>query len=325
MFGDKSYSHDALNQLVREGDERYAFDSLGNPINSSVNEYNQITAGPNYSIEYDRNGNPIRRISSDEITHYTYDALNRLTSITHPDSKKTTYFYDSFSRLIAEQRDNTQFFYLYDQSQEIGMMTARGRIVQLKVIGLGLKGEIGGSVAIEIGGTAYAPLHDFQGNIIALVSSNQKIIESYQIDAFGREKNDFIPLNPWRFSSKRSMNGLILFGQRFYDPELGRWLTPDPSGFARTGQISTPTFSIAPWNRLDLFGLNSDPRFPQDMFRMEVPLHAILPAMSCSHKRDFALQRIFIRCSCRLGCLLRSLAQTSVFTPRMENKHGEYR
>ena len=277
LVGDKAYTHDALNQLVQEGDEHYAFDSLGNPTHCTINEYNQIVAGPDYSLEYDRNGNPIQRISSDGITTYAYDALNRLTSMTYPDSKKTLYFYDPFSRLIAEQRDETQHLYLYDKTQEIGAMNEQGDLLQLKVIGLGLKGEIGGSVAIEIGGTAYAPLHDFQGNIIALISPDQEIAESYQIDAFGREKNNSPPLNPWRFCSKRSIDGLVFFGQRFYDPLLRRWLTPDPSGFADGPNLYAYVLN-SPLNRLDLFGLNSDPRFPQEMLRMEVPLYKILSA-----------------------------------------------
>jgi RHS repeat-associated protein len=276
LFGEKNYVHDALNQLVQEGEEHYAFDSLGNPIDCSVNEYNQILSGPGYSLEYDGNGNPIRKISSDGITVYTYDAFNRLTSIAPPNSEKTVYFYDPLSRLIAEQKGDVRTLYLYDKTQEIGAMNAHGDMIQLKVIGLGLRGEIGGSVAIELQGIAYAPLHDFQGNIIALVSADQKIAEAYRMDTFGKEKNDFNPSNPWRFASKRSMNGLILFGQRFYDSTLGRWLTPDPAGFAEGANLYVYVLN-SPLNRLDLFGLASEGLFPPDL-RLEVPLHAILPA-----------------------------------------------
>ena len=276
LFGEKIYAYDALNQLIQEGDEHYAFDSLGNPLHCSVNEYNQILSGPDYCLDYDRNGNPIRKTSSDGTTIYTYDAFNRLTSITHPDTKKTVYFYDPFSRLIAEQNEDGQILYLYDKTQEVGAINAHGNMTQLKVIGLSLQGEIGGSVAIEIEGVVYAPLHDFQGNIIALLSADQTIVESYQMNAFGREENDFSPLNPWRFSSKRSMGRLILFGQRFYDPTLGRWLTPDPSGFAEGVNLYAYVLN-SPLNRLDLFGLVSDNLFPPDS-RLEVPLHAILPA-----------------------------------------------
>ena len=39
--------------------------------------------------------------------------------------------------------------------------------------------------------------------------------------------------NPWRFACKRidPETGWIYFGQRYYDPEIGRWTTPDPAGF----------------------------------------------------------------------------------------------
>ncbi len=271
LLGDKTYKHDPLNQLIQEGEEQYRFDSLGNPIDCSINEYNQILSASNYKLEYDLNGNPFQKTSSEGTTIYTYDALNRLTSVTSPDSKKRVYFYDAFSRLIAEQSDGVQTFYLYDKNQEIGAMNGSGTITQLKVIGLGV---IGGSIAIELEGVAYAPLHDFQGNIVALISQDHNIAESYQFNAFGRETSDSIPLNPWRFSSKRSMDGLIFFGQRFYDPTLGRWLTPDPSGFADGSNLYVYVLN-SPMNRLDLFGLFSDPLFPE--FRIEVPISAFSP------------------------------------------------
>jgi RHS repeat-associated protein len=40
--------------------------------------------------------------------------------------------------------------------------------------------------------------------------------------------------NPWRFACKRKdeETGWIYFGRRFYDPQIGRWTTPDPLLFA---------------------------------------------------------------------------------------------
>ena len=273
LFGEKTYDHDSLGQLIQEGGDKYAFDSLGNPLNSSINQYNQIESGPTCSLKYDLNGNPFNKISPDGITTYTYDALDRLTSITYPDATKTLYFYDCFSRLISEHSNGNQTLFLYDQDHEVGAINA-GAITQLKVIGLGLKGDIGATVAVEIEGTAYAPLHDFLGNIIALISQDQTIAESYQMDAFGREKNPNTSLNPWRFSSKRSIGGLVYFGLRFYDPSLGRWLTPDPSGFADGPNLYVYVLN-SPLNRLDLFGLNSDPRLPPELF-IEVPISAFI-------------------------------------------------
>jgi RHS repeat-associated protein len=274
LLGDKAYAYDSLNQLIQEGDDTYQFDSLGNPTNCQINDCNQILQSPDAVFEYDPNGNPIRRTSPEGTTTYTYDALGRLTSITHPNEEQTRFSYDPLSRLILQQSENTRHLYLYDKAQEIGTMTAQGELLELKVVGLGIKGEIGGAVAIEIQQSIYAPLHDFQGNIISLVSPAKKIV-----DAFGKETTLANFLNPWRFSSKRSTSGLILFGIRFYDPSLGRWLTPDPSGFADGSNLYTYTRN-SPLNRLDFFGLDSDPRLPQEMrdgFRMDVPLSALLP------------------------------------------------
>ena len=119
-------------------------------------------SAPDYSLEYDHNGNPVQKYPPTESPSYTYDAWSRLTSITHPDSKKTFYLYDSFSRLIAEQSEGVQTLYLYDKTQEIGAMNAQG-ITQLKVVGLGLQGEIGGTIAIEIEGTALRASPRFSG------------------------------------------------------------------------------------------------------------------------------------------------------------------
>lgn len=40
--------------------------------------------------------------------------------------------------------------------------------------------------------------------------------------------------NPWKYSSKRldAETGLLYFGRRYYAPDIGRWITPDPAGLA---------------------------------------------------------------------------------------------
>jgi RHS repeat-associated protein len=277
LTGDRAYSYDALNQLISQRTERGAlqhpFDSLGNPIDAEVNNQNQIVAIEDTYLEYDLNGNPVKRISLEGTTTYTYDALNRLTSITDPNGNKTLYRYDPLSRLISQQSDEL-IDYLYDKTQEIGAINSEGVLVELKVIGLGLPGEIGRAVALEIQGDTFAPLHDIQGNSIALVSQEGAIIESYQIDPFGKQVASSLPKNPWRFSGKRSveqsLNGLVFFGLRFYDPTLGRWLTPDPNGFTEGANLYLFVLN-SPLNRLDLFGLTADPRLLHELdfvFRM---------------------------------------------------------
>ncbi|MBX7065871.1 MAG: hypothetical protein K1X28_01450 [Parachlamydiales bacterium] len=267
FFGEKLYEYDGLNQLTREGEQPYHFDSLGNPVEFGVNDLNQIFMTPECTIAYDDNGYPKEKIAKEDHVQYEFDPIGRLIEITTLGKRKVRYSYDPLSRLYSKEiyhfEDNqwqrgSKFFYLYDRDQEIGLQDESGDISELKVLGLGIRGDIGATVAIEIQQDVFAPLHDFSGNIIALLSSEGQIIEKYEIDVFGKEKISN-PKNPWRFSSKRSEEGLVFFGFRFYDPNLGRWLSPDPAGFADGANLYLYVHNN-PLNRLDLFGLITEDR-----------------------------------------------------------------
>lgn len=230
LFGNKTYAYDALNQVIKENEEAYTFDSLGNPTHYAIGSCNQLK-----HLSYDRRGNT----TCYNQIHCCYDALDNL--IQHG---STHYEYDPLGRMKG---------YLYDQDIEIGRLDSSGNIIELKVLGLGLKGDIGAAVIIEINGWAYVPLHDFSGNIIAIC--RHWVNESYAYDAFGRERVSG-SYNPWRFSSKRTENGLVFFQKRAYCPQLQRWLTPDPIGTfdSLNRYLFVHNNSL---RRLDLFGLLS--------------------------------------------------------------------
>ena len=256
LYPEKHYTYDPLNQLIQDT----PFDSLGNPTHCNVNQYNQILKTPAETLDYDPNGNPSQRTQEAETIHYTYDALGRLTQITTQE-KTTTYLYDPLSRLYSKQTttpETTQtIYYLYDNEKEVGTLDTQRNLLEFKVLGLGIKGDIGAAIAIELKNETFIPLHDFRGNIIALFSQDGILVESSEFDPFGKE-DDTPHQNPWRFSSKRTEEtGLVFFGFRFYDPKLQRFLTPDPSGFAESPNLYIYTLN-SPLNRLDLFGLDSE-------------------------------------------------------------------
>lgn len=271
LIGDKTYTYNALNQLRSENATQYQFDSLGNPAEHTINDYNQILSTTEAKLDYDENGNLIRRVTSKETISYAYDALNRLISISTP--KETIYYtYDPLNRLLSKQSQTSKIEYLYDQSFEIGSFSDTS--TQLKVLGLGVKGDIGAAIVIELDHIPFVPLHDFSGNIIALVASSGTLAITYDTRAFTStpipSSSSYFELaatNPWRFASKRYDEGLLFFGFRFYDPTLGRWLTPDPLGFAE-GPNPYLFVQNNPLSRLDLLGLSTEP-FP---VRIELPI-----------------------------------------------------
>lgn len=251
-----SFIYDDLYQLKSEqgaATHKYIFDSLHNCVEKdaiphSINALNQLLSDSKSSYSYDFNGNLVQKTVGN--THYTYDALDRLTSVTQG-SRQTCYTYDAFNRRLSkvdleqdpitlnwDQKSSTLYFYQQGQN-EIGACDSKGTITELRLLGSGKGAEIGAAIAMELGGRLFAPIHDHNGNVMCLINPrNGHTEETYRYSAFGEEQvfDSFnrkeTALNPWRFSSKHvdQESKLIYFGRRYYDPETGRWLTPDPMG-----------------------------------------------------------------------------------------------
>lgn len=177
------------------------------------------------------------RLFFDGERNYFYDALDRLIAI-ETEQLRLEYIYDAFNRRISKETFENKVStgivtYLWDDNLEIGSLNEEGYLNELRILGEGLGAEIKAALFLLINDRLYIPLHDLQGSIIALVDLDQKKIkESYHFSAFGvlLEKD---PLSPWLFSSKRfeKETHLLYFGNRFYNPELCRWMTPDPHGY----------------------------------------------------------------------------------------------
>jgi len=227
------FRYDFLSQLLEEKgptSHTYSYDSLFNRRDKDarpyeVNSLHAVLSDSLHTFTYDARGN---RQSNGE-TSYKYDALDRLTEVRKA-SKNYTYCYDAFGRRLSKSDGQTTTKYLYAGNNEIGAVDAQGKISELRLLGEGLGAEIGAAVALELHDTLYIPLHDRQGNITTLLDAQGQVVESSRYDAFGPESPS--SLNPWQFSSKRldPESGLIYFGCRYYDPNLGVWLTQDPLG-----------------------------------------------------------------------------------------------
>lgn len=267
---DCSFSYDNLYQLTSETGlsvHDYAYDSLHNRLlkdNNSltINDLNQTLTTGEAVYTYDADGNMTRCQSSKGDADYAYDTLGRLISFTKQ-GITTKYSYDSFNRRLAKSSNGQAYLYLYDDQDEIGCYTLEGTPLQLRTLGQGLGAEIGAAIAVELNSKPYAPIHDLNGNVIALSDTNGKLLENYRYSAFGEEqlfdtdgRQQTTATNPWRFSSKRTdaESGLVYFGRRYYDPSLGRWTTQDPLGI-EAGPNLYAYVSNCPLTHFDMYGL----------------------------------------------------------------------
>ena len=248
------YSYDDTYQLDSEeglASHYFVNDSLNNQtardgLQLTHNRLHQILSDEESSYSYDKNGNRKSKNTSNTAIEYAYDGLDRLIRVTKG-NEQYTYTYDSFHRRLKKtawslisgqwQLENTELFF-WDGECEVGICEDRA-ITQLRVLGEGIRLDIGATVAIEIDGQLYVPLHDHHGHLVCLLDSTGEPVEIYRFSAFGEEevfdveRNPKRAINPWRYSSKRSdpETGFIYFGRCYYDPLTATWVTADPIGY----------------------------------------------------------------------------------------------
>lgn len=277
-----TFTYNDLYQLKSEtgsSPHTYEWDSLYNCVKkddteNKINSLNQLLQQGKTSFTYDGNGNRITQTIQGQVIKYAYDGLDRLISVTQG-SSQTKYTYDAFNRRLSkcnlERIDDTweltsETTYLYHGQNEVGACDTTGKIVELRILGVGKGAEIGATIAIEIGTTTSVPLHDCRGNIVRLLDPRSgKCLESYQYSAFGEEQifdasgdtlSESSLGNPWRFSSKRHdpETDLIYFGRRYYDPKTFSWTSPDPIGFEGGPNLYAYVMNN-PLTHIDLYGL----------------------------------------------------------------------
>ncbi len=248
----QNFTYDALYHLTSEKNFSYYYDTEGNRVRKnqetySHNHLHQIVS----HLTYDPNGNPYL----DHDTEYTYDALDRLLALKNH-SHQISFSYDHRGRMMTQTVDGKEMLFIYDDAKEIGSADSSGKITQLRILNPDLPSERGTAVLLEIDGNYYYPLHDLFGNTKGLLDLDRKIYESYEYSVFGEGIKP--SLNPWQFASKRICHesGLINFGNRFYDSNYGRWLTPDPAGFADDNSNLYLFVENNPFSKLDLYGLS---------------------------------------------------------------------
>ncbi|MFA6917168.1 MAG: RHS repeat-associated core domain-containing protein [Parachlamydiales bacterium] len=268
----KKYSYDSLSQLTQESHSHsYKYDNLGNRRSINGMPYvicantNRLLESNGNHYKYDENGN----LTSVGNMSFEYDSLDRLRTV-RKGNEMWKYTYDALHRRIAKEHlsiNPDQSFtslskekYLYVGVTEAGSVDENHHFTSLRIFGYGKQAKEGQAAAIELGGKAYAPIYDHQGSLRSLIDSETgESSACYRYDAFGCIENSEGPVAemcPWRYLGKRLDNetGFTFFGRRFYMPEVGRWLTLDPSGYS-TGANGYLYVKNNPLTLFDLYGL----------------------------------------------------------------------
>ncbi len=246
----KIFAYDPLGQLIQEPCHTYSFDNLHNRLEKDTHPYqvddlNQLLSSSDTGFTYNINGCPLVKNTPDGEIHFIYDALDRLIAVEKTASWRAEYYYDAWHRRLhsvtytfenGSWKEAKSEYYLWDHDCEIGSCDSSGTIQEFRVLGWGGPSEKNTTVAIELHGQLYIPVHDLFGSIHRILSYGATRIETetYDTTMFGEGVGESSSSNPWRFAGKRydPLTGFIYFGKRFYCPKEGRWLTPDPRGLS---------------------------------------------------------------------------------------------
>ena len=237
------YIYDKLNRIIREDNRTlektwvYAYDNNGNIITKKETEFTlkentEDCVFTEHLYEYD----------GDELVYYdgkicSYGATGKpsiyknnnvyWSGVNVVEYGNNTFTYDACGRRLTKNN----LVYTYDSN---------GKLIR-QSNGLEFFYDHTGVAGMKYNGSTYIYRKDVQGNIISLLDSNGRIVVKYAYDAWGNvsvmDNNGVIisdsgyigNINPFRYRSYYydTETKLYFLKTRYYDPEVGRFISPD--------------------------------------------------------------------------------------------------
>lgn len=251
------YEYDAVSQLIGvdriqdlKGIEnrtapsqlKYEFDKAGNRIqiyddgevtSYDVGQLNTYKTAGTHTTQYDGNGN----LSSIEGIEFSYDALNRLVSVSG-EQLNARFVYDGKNRVVMRNFNGEITFNTFSKWNLIEERDSKGNQKAKYLFGQRTDKMV---ALINKYGTFY-PHYDALGNVMMLTGEDGKLVESYHYAPFGKVNirnaqgealTDSAVENRWFFTGREwlSQVGVYDFRNRVYSPTLGRFLQTDPIRF----------------------------------------------------------------------------------------------
>ena len=251
------YQYDALNQLVREDNSllnksiTYTYDDRGNMLNKTEYAYvanggtlgaaaDTITYG--YESEY--------QAWADQLTSYDGEAI-RYDAIGNPTTYRGYTMAWQGRRLTGATNGTNTISYSYDENGVRTQKTVNGTVTNYNYHGSALISQVTGNdtllfsydangnvAAVNYNGTYYYYVRNGQNDIIRLIDGENNTVVEYAYDSWGTPLSTTGTLastlgaqNPFRYRGYvyDAETGLYYVISRYYDPEIGRWISPEPN------------------------------------------------------------------------------------------------
>ncbi|MER6189531.1 RHS repeat-associated core domain-containing protein [Streptomyces cyaneofuscatus] len=241
------YCYDLAGNLTSQGTDK------GCPRGTTytINDAQQITAkdGSTTNWSYDQIGNETAAASTPETTRtgIKWSDHSQMTSIT---TGGTTYAGQHGS---TDQSERIKLGDTFFHNGPLGLSATSTAGVDT-----GFNREPGGTLnSMTRGGKNHYYLTDALGSVVALADEAGTKVNTYAYSPRGVQRattTEQVP-QPYRFAGGyQDPTGLYHFAARYYDPNIGRFTTPDPSGQEKNPYLYAEG---DPVNRIDPTGLLS--------------------------------------------------------------------
>jgi RHS repeat-associated protein len=200
---------------------------VASAVSYTVNALNQYTAVGAVAPTYDANGN----LTGDGTFTYGYDAENRLTSASGA-GNTATYAYDGQGRrkLKTVSSATTIFVTDADNREVLEYDGASGQILRWYAYGLGSNDVLNQMDVVANTRATFIP--DIQGSIIGTLDSSSGTLSKRGYLPYGVSAS---AAGTFAYTGQRidpETNGLYYYRARMYRPTWGRFMQPDPIGYA---------------------------------------------------------------------------------------------
>lgn len=231
-------------------DDDYVWTPATGATTYDLNGLNQIAEIDSTSIDYDDNQN----LTTGTDHTYAYDAANRLQTAT--DSATATFLYDANSRLLRSSGVGPTRYFLYAGQQAIAEYDDQGAVTNRYVPGLGLDGVVTSYAGSGTGGRSWL-LADERGSVMALAGSTGVVSNINRYDEYGVPASGNVGRFQYTGQAWLAEAGAYHYRARTYLPQIGRFLQPDPIGYA-AGTNLYSYVGADPLNFVDPLGLQAD-------------------------------------------------------------------
>ena len=216
-----TFGYDQQNRLTSGYGRQYGYDSAGRMTNyesaaQSFHPYRPHAMSPNWNnYGVDLNGNFVARVQNGVAQTLTWDHQNRLMSISGTGINES-YLYDAEGQRIKKTSNGSATYYPNQFYEQYGG-TNIDKYYYFN----------GQPIALRRNGGLYY-LHQDQIGNMALVTSGGNRVDDQGFYAYGRLRQGIIGVErSFTGQQKDFGTGLIYFKARYYDPELGTFISPD--------------------------------------------------------------------------------------------------